>query len=72
VVISSFIVTGLLRSKTGWAKTDQLIKKLVLLTFECQVRERDGVGTGGGGREVRGEADSNEVSGCGWMGWEPG
>lgn len=34
----ALIVVGLLRSRTGWSKTDSIIRKLVLLTFECQVR----------------------------------
>ncbi|TYJ54085.1 hypothetical protein B9479_005271 [Cryptococcus floricola] len=37
VIIAGCILTGLIRSKTGWAHTDKLVSKLVRMTFEAQL-----------------------------------
>ncbi|KAK4687635.1 hypothetical protein P7C73_g2474, partial [Tremellales sp. Uapishka_1] len=37
IVISAATLTGLLRSRTGWVRTDQTIYKLIRMTFESQL-----------------------------------
>ncbi|GFZ47459.1 hypothetical protein JCM24511_05203 [Saitozyma sp. JCM 24511] len=37
IIIATCILTGLLRSKTGWAHTDKLVTRLIRLTFEAQL-----------------------------------
>ncbi|KIR72205.1 hypothetical protein I310_04259 [Cryptococcus deuterogattii CA1014] len=37
VIITSLILHGLLRSKTGWANTDKAVVRLIRITFESQI-----------------------------------
>ena len=36
IIISTCLFHGLLKSKTGWSKTDQVVKRLLWLLLETQ------------------------------------